>query len=57
MQRRLKNNVHLHAVVGRTINKLFHEIKKYKIRSCIIDLPENQASLSSIHGGEKLELN
>jgi len=26
----IKNNVHLHAVVVRTINKLFHEIEKYK---------------------------
>jgi len=48
--------VHLHAVVGRAINKLFHEIEKYKIRSCIIYLPKNQVSSLSIHGGEKLGL-
>jgi len=29
----VKNNVHLHVVVGRIINKLFHGIEKYKIRS------------------------
>ena len=28
--------------MGRTINKLFHGIEKYKIRSCIIYLSENQ---------------
>ena len=49
----VKNNVHLHAIVDRAINKLFPGIKKYKIRSCIIHLPENQAS---IHGGEKIGL-
>ena len=36
-----KNNVHLHAVVGYAINKLFHKIEKYKISNCIIYLPEN----------------
>ena len=35
----------------------FMKLKKYKIRSCIIYLPENQVSLSSIHEGEKLKLN
>ena len=52
-----KNNVHLHAVVGRAINKLFHGIEKYKIRSCIIYLTENQVSSPSIHGGQKLRIN
>jgi len=52
----VKNNVHLHTVVGHAINKLFYEIEKYKIKNCIIYLPENQASLS-IHRGEKLGLN
>ena len=39
---------------GRAINKLFHEIEKYKIKNCIIYLPKNQASSLSIHGGEKI---
>ena len=47
-----KINVHLHVVVGRAINKLFHGIENYKISSCIIYLPKNQASPPSIHGGE-----
>jgi len=51
-----KNNVHLHAIVGRAINKLFHGIEKYKIRSCIIYLTGNQASSPSIHEREKLGL-
>ena len=45
----------MYTVVDRVINNLFHEIEKYKIRS-IINLPENQASSPSIHGGEKLGL-
>jgi len=39
--------------VGRAINKLIHDIEKYKIRSCIIYLLENQTPSLSIHGGEK----
>jgi len=42
--------------MGRAINKLFYGIEKYKIKSCIIYLPENQASLPSIRG-KKLGLN
>jgi len=45
----------LHVVVGGAINKLFHGTEKYKIKSYIIYLPENQAS-PSIHRGEKLGL-
>ena len=56
MQRRKKNNVHLHPVVDRVINKLFHGTEKYKIKSCIIYLPENQASSPSIHREEKLRI-
>ena len=52
-----ENNVHLHTAVGRTINKLFHETEKYKIRSYIIYLPESQALSPLNHGGEKLGLN
>jgi len=36
----IKNNVHLRAVMGRAINKIFHGIKKYKIKSCLIYLLE-----------------
>jgi len=50
----VKNNVRLHTVVRRAINKLFHGIEKYKIRSCISYLPGNQTS-SPLHGGEKLK--
>jgi len=32
------------------------ELKKYKIRSCIIYLFENQVSSPLIHGGKKLGL-